>query len=264
MRVAIIVLLVVAVAVAGFGWSGAGGPAPAPPPALPPSAVPDEALARRVAALEARLDEMAAAVERQRKETAEARESERRAIADLARSVEKRKEEADAAQVLLAAATGETKKPEDLDAFAKEVSKGMRQGIREEFRKISDLVTNPTPEALDARRRQLRMFAGAMSAAAGLDQAQAATFERILNDTDERARDDLRPILQGVDDYRKVDYARVKKVTEDTFAVQDQEIAKEFPKDKAERLQRQLEPIRNIFGAMLDELGKQAAAEAPK
>jgi hypothetical protein len=240
-----------------------------PPPAAPASApAPDEALARRVASLEGRIDELAGGVERLRKELAEARESEKGTVAELRQEIARQKEKVNAAEVLMSGYTLEPrpaveKKPEDMDAFAREVSKGMRQGIREEFRKISDLITNPTPEGLDARRRQLKMFAAAFGANAGLDQAQVATLERILGDTDEKARDDLRPILTAVEDYRAVDYAKVKKVTEDSFAAQNEQFEKEFPKDKSDRLKRQLEPIRNIFGAMIDELGKQAAAPEP-
>lgn len=239
--------------------------APAPAPASAPS--PDEALARRIASLEGRLDELIAAVEVQRRESAAAAESARKSAADLQQEVAKQKEKVNAAEALLSGYTGEPrpveKKAEDMDAFAKEVSKGMRQGIREEFRKIADLITNPTPEGLDARRRQLKMFAAAFGANAGLDQAQVATLERILDETDGRAREDLRPLLQGVEDYRTVDYGKVKKVTEDSFAAQNEQFEKEFPKDKSDRLKRQLEPIRNIFGAMIDELGKQAAAPEP-
>ncbi len=240
---------------------------PAPVPAPPAAPSPDADLARRVAALEGRLDEMAAGVERLRKEIDEAREAEKRTVADLQQEVAKQKEKVNAAEALLSGYTGEPrpveKKPEDMDAFAKEVSKGMRQGIREEFRKIAELITNPTPEGLDARKRQLKMFAMAFGANAGLDQAQTATLERILDETDGKAREDLRPLLQGVEDYRTVDYVKVKKVTEDSFAAQNEQFEKEFPKDKSDRLKRQLEPIRNIFGAMIDELGKQSQAPEP-
>jgi len=265
-RTAIIVLLLVAVAVAGFAAARLDAGPPAPPPPAPPAA-PDEALARRVAAIEGRLDEMAAGIDLLRKEIEESREAERRTVADLRVEVARQAEKADAAESLLAGYSGEArpaeKKPDDMDAFAKEVSKGMRQGIREEFRKIAEMITNPTPEALDARRRQLKMAAAAFGANAGLDQAQTATLERILNETDEKARDDLRPIVGGVDDYRKIDYAKVRKVTDDSFAAQNEQFEKEFPKDKSERLKRTLEPIRNVFGAMIDELGKQAAEPAP-
>jgi hypothetical protein len=243
---------------------------PAAPVRVELPAAADAGLVRRVSALEARLDEMAAGMELLRRQAAEAREAERKTTAELRQEVVRQKEKADAAEALMSGYTleprpGIEKKPEDMDAFAKAVSKGMRQGIREEFRKISDLITNPTPEGLDARRRQLKMFAAAFGANAGLDQAQVATLERILNDTDEKAREDLRPILQGVEDYRAVDYGKVRKVTDDSFAAQNEQFDKEFPKDKSDRLKRQLDPIRNVFGAMIDELGKESAApEAPK
>lgn len=230
---------------------------PAPAPSLDPE---------RVRRLEARLDEMAAAIEGLRKEAEEARTRAAEAEAGLA----KEKERANAAEVLLAGYAGAEaapRRPAEMDAFAKEVSKAMKQGIRLEFRRISDLVVNPSPEALEQRRRQLKMFSAMMGTAAGLDQAQVAVFETILNETDEKAREDLRPLLQGVEDYRKVDYPAVRKVTEDSFAAQDAKIDREFPKDKSERLKQQLEPVRNLFGAMLGELEKEAAAagsDAPK
>jgi hypothetical protein len=263
-----ILAAVVAAAVAGgvaFAMHGDEAPPPAPPP--PPPAV-DEALVRRVAALEARLEEMAASADRLRKEIEESREADKKTVAELRTEVAKQTEKANAAESLLAGYSGEAHPPEakteDLDAMAKAVSKGMRQGIRDEFRKIAEMISNPTPEALDARRRQLKMAALAFGANAGLDQAQTATLERILNDTDERAREDLRPIVGGIDDYRKIDYVKVKKVTDDSFAAQNEQFEKEFPKDKSDRLKRTLEPIRNVFGAMIDELGKQATAPETK
>jgi len=234
-------------------------------PAAPTAPSPD--LVKRLAALEARFDELAAFLEKAKKDHDAMWAESRKELDALKAEAGKQKERADAAEAMLAGYTGETrpgadKKPEDMDAFAKEVAKGMRKGLRQEFRKISDLVTAPTPEALDQRRKQLKMFANAFGINAGLDQAQIATLERILNDTDERAREDLRPILQGVEDYRKVDYGRVRKVTDDVFVAQDRQFEKEFPKDKSDRLKQQLEPVRTVFGAMIDELQKESAAAA--
>jgi len=236
---------------------------PPPPPVRAPA--PDGVDPERVRRLEARVDELAAMLDRLRAESEEARKRSAEAEAGLRAEVEKEREKANAAEVLLAAATGDPgKKPPEMDAFAKEVSKAMKQGIRQEFRRISDLVVNPSPEALEQRRKQLKMFAAMMGNAAGLDQAQVATFEGILNDTDERAREELRPLLQGVEDYRQVDYPKVKKVTEDSFAGQNEQIDRAFPKEKSDRLRQQLEPVRNLFGAMLDELERQSTAEAPR
>jgi hypothetical protein len=234
---------------------------PAPAPAAP--AAPSAEVAKRLAAVEARLDELAAFLERAAKDQAEARKRFDALVTENAAL----KVEADAAASLVAGYSGEAKpedakKAQDMDAFAKEVAKGMRKGLRQEFRRISDLVTAPTPEALEQRRRQLKMFAAALGSNAGLDQAQVATFERILNETDERAREELRPILTGVEDYRKVDYGKVRKVTDDSFTEQDQKFEKEFPKDKSEKLKQQLEPVRTVFGAMIDELQKESADAA--
>jgi hypothetical protein len=241
---------------------------PAPVPVLPvDAAAPVNDLGRRLAAAEARIEELAAGMDRLAKAGAEREAAALRREAAEAEAAAA-KPAADPAASLLSAATGEAKpapeaKGADLDAFAKEVSKGIRKNLQEEFRRFAALVTDPTPEALEARRQQLRLFANVMAANAGLDRAQGETLERVLNDTDEKARDEMRPLLQGVDDYRKVDYGKVKKVTEDTFAGQDARFDQEFPKEKAETLKRQLEPIRTVFGAMIDELGKAAKAEEP-
>jgi hypothetical protein len=241
---------------------------PAPVPVLPvDAAAPVSDIGRRLAAAEARIEELAAGLDRLAKAGAEREAAARRREEAAAEAAAARPAE-DPAASLLSAATGEPKpaaeaKGADLDAFAKEVSKGIRKNLQEEFRRFAALVTDPTPEALEARRQQLRLFANVMAANAGLDRAQGETLERVLNDTDEKAREDMRPLLQGVDDYRKVDYGKVKKVTEDTFAGQDARFEQEFPKEKAETLKRQLEPIRTVFGAMIDELGKAAKAEEP-
>jgi hypothetical protein len=228
-------------------------------------------LKAKVGTLERRLEELTTSLESARREAVAARnESEERGTA-LRLELSKEREKADAAAALLSAATGDPrpageKKAEDMDAFAREVARGMRQGIRQEFRRVSDLITAPTPEALEARRRQLHLFAQTFGASAGLDQAQTATLERILNDTDEKARDDLRPLLQGTEDYRQVDYKKVRKVTDDSFSAQNDQFDREFPKDKSEKLKQQLEPVRRVFGAMIDELDREAAApaDAPK
>ena len=241
----------------------------AAPPAPPPAAqlVPSPETAKRLADVEARLEELAASLDRATKEHAALHADAQKRVDALVAENAALKLEADAAASLVAGYSGEAKpeaaKRTDMDAFAKEVAKGMRQGLRQEFRKISDLVTAPTAEALDQRRRQLKMVAAAFGTNAGLDQAQVATLERILNETDERARDDLRPILQGVEDYRKVDYGKVRKVTDDAFVAQDQQFEKEFPKDKSDALKQQLSPVRTVFGAMIDELQKESEA-APR
>ena len=254
-------LLSAAAAVAAVFAAGALRPAPPAPVRETAAPAPSPELLRRVAALEGRLAELAAGIESLRMESAAALEAARKEAEALRSEAEKQKERADAAASLVAAATGEApKKPPEMDAFAKEVAKGMRQGIRQEFRRLSDLVTAPTPEALDQRRRQLKMFANAFGNNAGLDQAQIATLERILNDTDEKAREDLRPILQGVEDYRALDYVKVRKVTDDSFSAQNEQFDKEFPKDKSDRLKAQLEPVRTIFGAMIEELDKESQA----
>jgi hypothetical protein len=238
---------------------------PAPPPAPPPAApAPSPELARRVDRLEARLGELAASLEALRAEEAAARAEE--AKRDAARKAEDEKR-AGAVEAITAAALGgapgdEAKKPEGLDAIAKAASKEIRRSLGQQFRRIADLVTNPTPEALDARRRELRFFAGVVGAQAGLDRAQVATLERILDDTDEKAREDLRPILQGVDDYRKVDYGKVRQLTDASFSAQNDQFDREFPRDKADAVKAQLEPVRNMFGAMIDTLEKESKAAA--
>ncbi len=222
----------------------------------------------RVGSLERRVDELTASLEATRRDLEESRkESEQRGTAlRLELEKEREKERVDPAAALMAAATGEARpgaaeqKPEEMDAFAKEVAKGMRQGIRQEFRRIADLIVSPTSEGLEQRRNQLAMFARAFGNNAGLDQAQVATLERILGETDERAREELRPLLQGEDDYRKHDYTKIRKVTEATFVTQNEQFDREFPKEKSEKLKQQLEPVRRIFGAMLDDLAKEAAA----
>lgn len=246
----------------------------APPP--PPPAAPAPDLSRRVEALERCLAEATAAVEALRKENAAAREESARREAVLRAEIakEKENEQVDPARTLMSGyagdprTPGEEKKAEPMDAFAKALAKSMRQGMSEELRKSWELIVNPSPEALDARRRQMKMFAATLGTSAGLDQAQIATFERILNDADDKARDDLRPLIQGQEDYRNVDYKQVRKITDDSFAAQNEQFDKEFPRDKSDRLKRQLEPIRNLFGAAIDELGKQPAAtpaaEPPK
>lgn len=259
--------LLVTVAVVAAAHALGSAPAPAPPAAGGPAAPPPGAdVGRRVEALEAGLSELRGAVERLRADL-EAERGRSSAEASLLRAeVAAGKEAVDAAKVLLDGAgvtppgEGAPERKTDMDAFAKEVSKAMKKGIGQEFRRIAELVTAPTPEALELRRRQIRMFANAMGTNAGLDQAQVATFEAILNETDERAREDLRPLLQGVEDYSKVDYPKVKKLTTEAFGAQDVRIEQEFPKDKADSLKTQLEPVRNLFGAMLDELEKQGAA----
>jgi hypothetical protein len=232
-------------------------PAPAPPPAAPATGAD---LPRRVERLEARLDEIASGIDALRAEAAAAREEARRREAAAKEEAERR---AKSAEGVVAAGLGGVppegeRKPDGFDEIAKAASKEIRRGLQQQFRKISDLVTNPTPEALDARQREIKYFAGAIGAAAGLDRAQVATLERIFNETDERARQDLRPILQGVDDYRRIDYARVRKLTDDSFTAQNDQFDREFPKEKAESVKTQLEPVRNMFGAMIDALEKEA------
>jgi hypothetical protein len=243
-------------------------PAPRAPggPAAPSGDA--EALRRRLDDLEGRVEELAAALAAARAETAAAREAARAEADALRAALPAAGGKADPAATLIAGYTGDpaaapAREP-GLDAFAREVSSAMRKGMEEEFRRLADLITDPTPEALDLRRRQLRMFASAIGVQAGLDQAQIGTLERVLGDSEEQARERLRPLLVGVDDPRKLDYPGIRKVTDDTFAAQDAEFDKEFPKEKSDRLKRQMEPVRNLFGAMLDELGKEAAAEAPK
>jgi hypothetical protein len=256
------VVAVAALTAAGVGLAMGSLPG-SPPPAASESApaAPDPVLARRMAALEARLDELAAGMERMRKEAADARAEEQKREEVRRKEDEGRKEQDRAVKDLIAAAASESgKKPQEADPFSKAIAKGMRQGIRQEFRKIWDLVVSPSPEALDQRRRQLKMFAGMFGNGAGLDQAQIATLERILNETDEKARDELRPMFQGVEDYHQLDYVKVKKVTEDSFATQNDQFDKEFPKEKSDRLKAQLEPVRTIFGAMIDELDKESKA----
>ena len=244
-------------------------PAPADPraAALPRGAseATVRALGDRLDRVEARVDEIAASLDGLRKEMAETR----RTVAESQAQAEKDRMEGAAALTRLveSAKAGDGGKKPEMDAFAKEVSKAMKQGVRQEFKRISDLVTSPTPEALDQRKRQLKMFAGMMGASAGLDQGQIATFEQILGDTDDRAREDLRPLLLGVEDYRQVDYGKVRKITTDSFAAQNERIDQEFPKDKSERLKQQLEPIRGMFSATIDSLEKEstaAPAEPPK
>ena len=254
----------------GGGGAAAAAPPPPPPPPTPAGGAaaspPGSGVEKRVEGLEAEVSELRGAVERLRADL-EAERGRSSAETSLLRAeVAAGKEAVDAAKVLLDGAgvtlpgDGAPEKKTDMDAFAKEVSKAMKKGIGQEFRRIAELVTAPTPEALELRRRQIRMFANAMGTNAGLDQAQVATFEAILNETDERAREDLRPLLQGVEDYSKVDYPKVKKLTTDAFGAQDSRIEQEFPKDKADSLKTQLEPVRNLFGAMLDELEKQGTA----
>ena len=246
-------------------------PVEPPAPATPARAAGDDPspeFRRRVEALEARVDELSAALEAARREIGTAREEAKREADALRAESVKQKEQVDAAQMLLAAYGGDPRaaapgKPPELDALAREVRKSMRQGISQEFKRMSDLILAPTPEAMEARRRQLKMFAVMMGNNAGLDQAQVATFERILNETDDRAREELRPIMAATDDYRKYDYGKIKGVTADVFTNQNASFDREFPPDKSEKLKAQLEPIRNIFGAMLDELQKESAAPAP-
>lgn len=264
-----LVLLSAAVSLVGAGtalalYAAFGKEAAPPAPAAAGRAAPD--LSRRVESLEARVEELSAALARTREEAASSREQAAKETEAIRAVAAKERERADAAEALVSGYTLEPRpgaaerKPEDMDAFAKEVSRSMRQGIRQEFRRISDLITSPTPEALEQRRRQLRMFAAAFGNNAGLDQAQIATLERILNETDEKARDDLRPLLQGVEDYRALDYRKIRRITDDSFAVQNEQFDREYPKEKSERLKQQLEPVRNLFGAMLDELQKESAA----
>ena len=266
MKTAALVALNLAVTVAAVVGAhlllGPGAPPPAPPERREAPS-PDAALADRLRKAEARVDELAAAVDGLRRDLEASRKQAADAQAALAESVEKERQRAAAAESLLAtAAVDSPKRTGEMDAFAKEVSRAMKKGIGQEFRRIADLVTSPSPEALDQRRRQLKMFAAMLGTQAGLDQAQIATFEGILNETDERAREDLRPLLQGVEDYRKVDYAKVRKVTDDSFAAQNARIDQELPKDKSDRLKQQIEPIRSVFGAMIDELERQSAAPA--
>jgi hypothetical protein len=236
-------------------------PAKAPPPPPPVAAAPDVTL--RVEALERRIAEVAAAVEALRKEgtatRAAAEERETALRAEIAKAREAPK--VDPAQALISGYTGEPgpegeKKPKELDAYAQALAKSMRQGIGAEMKKMWDLILNPTSEGLEARKRQLKLFANALGTNAGLDQAQIATFERILNDTDEKARRELRPVFEGVDDYRNLDYKALRKFTEESFSSQDEQFDRELPKDKAESLKRQMEPIRHMFSATLDEMGK--------
>lgn len=246
----------------------APGPAGGSAARRPAPAATDADAAGRVRALEARVEEMRASLDLLREEFRAERDRAAARESALRAEVETGRREVDAARALLDGAgvpdgpgSGDRAKPPEMDAFAQEVSKAMKKGISQEFRRIADLVTAPTPEALELRRRQLKMFAAAMGTNAGLDQAEVAVFEGILNETDERAREDLRPLLQGVEDYAKVDYPKVKKVTADAFAGQDARIAQEFPKEKSERLRQQLEPVRNLFGAMLDELERQGRSQ---
>lgn len=243
--------------------TGSSGPVPSGPRVALPG--PSSGIAERVRLLEARVDELQAALDRAKADLAADRKRTEEAAQALRTEVARERERADAAASLLAGYTGgaqggEGRKPPELDAFAQEVSKAMKQGIRQEFRRIADLITAPTPEALEQRRRQLKMFAAAFGTNAGLDQAQIATLETILNETDDRARQDLAPLLSGVEDYSRVDYGKVRKVADDSFAVQNGRFDESFPKEKSERLKEQLEPVRNLFGAMLDELERQATA----
>lgn len=244
-----------------------GGSAPARVGAPDPGA---EDLRRRIGALEARVDELAASLSTAREEAAAAREATLKEAESLRATVAKERERADAAATLMAGYSGDPEagppKEPPMDAFAKEVSSAMRKGMAEEFRRISELITDPTPEALDLRRKQLKLFASAIGVQAGLDQAQIATLERVLGGTEFRAREELRPLLVGRDDYKILDYPGIRKVSDNAFVAQDAEFDKEFPKDKADRLKRQLDPVRKLFGAMLDELDREAKAdaEAPK
>jgi len=229
-----------------------------------------EALARRVGALEGRVAELAAALEAAREEAAAARAAALREAEALRAAVGKERERADAAASLIAGYTGDPgaarEKEAPLDSFAREVSSAMRSGMEEEFRRLGELIVSPTPEALDLRRQQIRFFSNALGVQAGLDQAQIATLERVLEGSEVKAREELRPLLVGQEDFRKIDYAGVRRITEDTFQAQDAEFDREFPKEKSERLKRGLEPVRRLFGAMLDDLDRaaKAPAEPPK
>jgi hypothetical protein len=192
--------------------------------------------------------------------------------ADLARVREATREDAAAAQadlVALRAAVvagsnataaedaASTAKPPEVDKFAQEVSKALRQNISGEFKRLSDLILAPTPAAEEQRRRQLEGIAQMFGRSAGLDDGQVGTLQQILVDTDAQARDELRPVLQETDDYTKIDYAKVKGISANAFTNQDQRFDEAFPKDKADALKRQVAPIRTLFSAMLDELEKQ-------
>lgn len=156
----------------------------------------------------------------------------------------------------------EVKPPEkpDLDNFAREVSRAMRQNISQEFKRISDLILTPTPEAEQQRRRQLEMVAQMFGRQAGLDDAQLGTLQQILVDTDTRARDELRPVLQATDDYTKLDYTKIKSISANAFSDQDSRFDEAFPEDKAKALKQSVAPIRTLFSAMLDDLEKQGKA----
>ena len=249
-----------------------GGREPRAPVAGGPRAAGDgvDALSRRVDALEGRVAELAAALDAARAEAAAARAAAAKESESLRAAVVKERERADAAASLIAGYTGDptatgAKEP-PMDAFARQVSDSMRSGMEEEFRRVAELIVAPTPEALDLRRKQLKMFANALGVQAGLDQAQIATLERVLESSEAKARDDLRPLLVGQEDASKLDYDGIKRITNDTFAAQDAEFEKEFPKEKSERLKKGLDPVRKLFGAMLEDMDRasKAPVEAPK
>jgi outer membrane murein-binding lipoprotein Lpp len=249
-----------------------GGREPRGPAARDARAAPSDAgaLARRVDALEGRVAELAAALDAARAEAAAARAEAAKEAESLRGAVAKERERADAAASLIAGYTGDptatgSKEP-PMDAFARQVSNSMRSGMEEEFRRVAELIVAPTPEALDLRRKQLKMFANALGVQAGLDQAQIATLERVLETSEAKARDDLRPLLVGQEDFRTLDYAGIKRITNDTFATQDAEFEQSFPKEKSERLKKGLDPVRKLFSAMLEDLDRtaKAATEPPK
>jgi hypothetical protein len=262
-------LISAALAAAGVAVVVRARPAPGPAAGgAPPASAGTEALERRVAGLEGRVAELAASVDALREEAAAARAAAAQESAALRVAVSKERERADAAATLLAGYTGDTTglapKEPPLDSFAREVSKAVRSGMEEEFRRIAELIVAPTPEALDLRRKQLKMFSNALGVQAGLDQAQIATLERVLEGSEAKARDDLRPLLVGQDDLAKLDYAGIRKITGDTFAAQDAEFDREFPKEKSERLKKGMDPVRKLFGAMLDDLAAHSAGEQAK
>jgi hypothetical protein len=236
--------------------------APAPVEAPKPIAPPEDAEARRlVRELEGRVAVLEAAVSRQGEELATARAALAAGASGTAGAgaASPPAEGPDAA-----AEEGKPSEKPDMDRFAKEVAKGMRQGIRQQFQQIADLVLNPTPELLDQRKKQLEFFSQMVGSQAGLDAAQQSRLAQIFEDVDVRARDDLRNVLTATEDPAKLDWGAMKQVNTDAFASQDRQFDDSFPKEKADRLKQQMAPMRSMFGAMLDEMEKQAKSPPEK
>ncbi len=241
-------------------------PAPAVPgpaaPAAPPPRPASGDLAGRVDALERRLDELDASVARWNGDVTRMREEADAATRGLRTDLEEvRVAVASAAAPPAAGADAATEKRPS-DRLGDEMAKAVRQGIRAEFKRISDLVLHPTPEGEETRRRQVDMFAQMFARQAGLDDGQTATLKRIFQETDASTRDALRPVLQASERVEDLDYPALKRITGDSFAAQDRQFEAAFPEDKAEALKRQVEPIRRIFTATLEDLEAQGKADA--